>query len=63
MRRRMQKNGHIDYKLKTELLESQLSVESAIVNYADKQDVDLIVIGTKRRSGLKKLLFGSVASG
>jgi nucleotide-binding universal stress UspA family protein len=59
----MQKNGHIDYKLKTELLESQLSVESAIVNYADKQDVDLIVIGTKRRSGLKKLLFGSVASG
>ena len=51
-------------KFKTELLESQLSAEAAIVNHAAKQDVDLVVLlGTKGKSGLKKLLLGSVASG
>jgi nucleotide-binding universal stress UspA family protein len=41
-------------KFKTELLESQLSAEAAIVNYADNQDVDLVVLGTKGKSGLKR---------
>ena len=49
-------------KLKTELLETPLSVEASVVNYADKQDADLVVLGTKGKSDFKKLLLGSVAS-
>jgi nucleotide-binding universal stress UspA family protein len=40
-----------------------MSVEGTIVEYAERQGVDLIVIGTTGRSGFKKLLLGSVASG
>jgi nucleotide-binding universal stress UspA family protein len=39
------------------------SAADSIVNYADSKKADLIVIGTKRRTGLKRLLLGSVASG
>lgn len=35
----------------------------AIVNYADHNDVDLIVIGSTGRTGFKRLLLGSVATG
>jgi nucleotide-binding universal stress UspA family protein len=50
-------------KLKTEMVASPTSVVPAIVDYADKNQVDLIVTGTKGRSGFTKLLLGSVASG
>ncbi|HJS83360.1 MAG TPA: universal stress protein [Nitrososphaera sp.] len=50
-------------KLKTEMVASPTSVVPAIVDYADKNHVDLIVTGTKGRSGFTKLLLGSVASG
>lgn len=46
--------------------ETVLDVASAadsIVNYADGKKADLIVIGTKGKTGLKRLLLGSVASG
>lgn len=39
------------------------SVVGGIVNFAENERIDLIVIGTKGRSGIKKLLLGSVASG
>jgi nucleotide-binding universal stress UspA family protein len=45
--------------------ETVLDVASAadsIVNYAENKKADLIVIGTKGRTGLKRLLLGSVAS-
>jgi len=48
---------------KTEMVASPTSVVPAIVDYADKNKVDLIVVGTKGRSGFTKLLLGSVASG
>ena len=38
-------------------------VMASIVNYAEEENVDLIVVGTRGKSGLKKLLLGSVASG
>ena len=50
-------------KLNTKLLESSGPVEHDIVDYAEKENVDLIIIGTKGRSGFKKLLIGSVALG
>jgi nucleotide-binding universal stress UspA family protein len=34
-----------------------------IIQYADQENIDLIVIGTRGRSGVKKLLLGSTASG
>jgi len=46
--------------------ESILDIASAadsIVNYAEGKKVDLIVMGTKGRTGLKRFLLGSVAAG
>lgn len=50
-------------KVKIEMVASPTSVVPAIVDYAEKNGVDLIVTGTKGRSGFTKLLLGSVASG
>ncbi|MDQ3885324.1 MAG: universal stress protein [Thermoproteota archaeon] len=52
-------------KVKTEMVASPTSIVPAIVDYAEKNKVDLIITGTKgrRRSGFAKLLLGSVASG
>ncbi|HEX6067778.1 MAG TPA: universal stress protein [Nitrososphaera sp.] len=47
----------------TDVIDTPLSVVGGIVNYAEREKADLIVIGTKGRSGLAKLLLGSVASG
>ena len=48
-------------ELKTELINSQMSIDGTIIEYAESEDVDLI-IGTRGRSGFKKLLLGSIAS-
>ena len=54
-------NNNIQYK--SEIIEDSTSrVGSAIVDYAERENVDLIVIGTRGRTGLKKMLLGSVAS-
>jgi nucleotide-binding universal stress UspA family protein len=47
-------------QVKTEIV-SSMNVSSGILDYAE-QNGDLIVIGTKGRSGFKRLLLGSVAS-
>jgi nucleotide-binding universal stress UspA family protein len=61
IKEKMNENG--DIQLKTEVLVSSTSVVAAIVDYAKHENVDLIVIGSKGRSGFKKLLLGSTASG
>lgn len=50
-------------RIKTEMVASPTSVVPAIVDYAEKNAIDLIVTGTKGRSGFTRLLLGSVASG
>ena len=50
-------------QLKTEVVVSPTSVVAAIVDYAENENVDLIVIGSRGRSGFKKLLLGSTTSG
>jgi nucleotide-binding universal stress UspA family protein len=52
-----------DIQLKTEVVVSPTSVVGAIVDYAERENVDLIVIGSRGRSGFKKMLLGSTASG
>ena len=49
--------------IKTELVTTRSSIESAIVDYAERNGIDLIVLGTAGHSGFKKLFVGSVASG
>ncbi|MGB7958541.1 MAG: universal stress protein [Nitrososphaeraceae archaeon] len=48
--------------LKTELVNSQRPVDYVILEYAEKEGINLIVIGTRGRSGLSKIVLGSVAS-
>ena len=51
-------------KFRSEIIEDPFSrVESAIINYAESEGVDLIVMGTRGRSSFKRILLGSVASG
>jgi nucleotide-binding universal stress UspA family protein len=50
-------------KVKTDVIDSPLSVVAAIVKYADRENAGLIVIGSRGRSGITKMLLGSVASG
>jgi nucleotide-binding universal stress UspA family protein len=53
---------YLEINLKTGLVVSSIEVEDAIANYADRENVDLIVIGEEGRSGLKERLHGSTAS-
>ena len=54
-------NNNIQFK--SEIIEDPTSrVGSAIVDYAERENVDLIVVGTRGRTGFKKMLLGSVAS-
>jgi nucleotide-binding universal stress UspA family protein len=48
-------------QIKTEII-SSTNIAGAIVDYAEENKIDLIVIGTRGRTGFKKLLLGSVAS-
>ncbi len=53
--------GHFDGLDVTLCVEAGPDVARAISNYADEHDVDLIAISTHGRSGLKRLVLGSVA--
>ena len=60
MKNAEQRNVHV----KTDVIDSPLQVVAAIiVNYSDHEKEDLIVIRTRGRSGISKMLLGSVASG
>lgn len=58
---RMAKQKNI--KVKTDVVVGISSVVKEIVEYANKNKIDMIVIGSRGLSGFKKMLLGSVASG
>lgn len=49
--------------LKTETFTNVKSIIESIIDYAVDKDIDLIVIGTRGRTGIKRFLMGSVANG
>jgi len=49
--------------VKTEIPEAVSSIVETIVNHASKENVDLIIVGTRGLGGFKKMLLGSVSSG
>jgi nucleotide-binding universal stress UspA family protein len=51
-----------DVNIQTDIIVATKSVSSEIADYADKFNVDLIIVGTRGRSGFKRMLLGSVAS-
>jgi nucleotide-binding universal stress UspA family protein len=59
--------GNMAYKQRVKFTAETIfdvaSASDSIVNYAESKKVDLIVVGTKGRTGLKRLILGSVASG
>ena len=50
-------------RLRSEIIMAKRSAVSAMLDYAEEQKIDFIVVGTRGRSGIKKMLLGSVASG
>jgi len=48
--------------LKTEIVEGAKSVATTIMEYAESENVDLIIVGSRGRTSFKKLLLGSVSS-
>jgi nucleotide-binding universal stress UspA family protein len=49
-------------QLRTELINSTRPVDYVILEYAEEKQIDLIVMGTRGRTGFKKLLLGSTPS-
>ena len=47
---------------RSEVIDGLSSAEATIVDYAESQNINLIVVGTRGRSGFSKVLLGSVAS-
>ena len=46
-------------QLHTELINSTRPVDYVVLEYAEEKQIDLIVMGTRGRTGFKKLLLGS----
>ena len=59
----LKKAEYVKGKFRSEIIEDPFSkVENAILNHAESENVDLIVMGTRGRSGFRGMLLGSVAS-
>lgn len=50
-------------RFRSEIIMAKRSAVSTILDYAEEQNINLIAVGTRGRSGIKKMLLGSVASG
>ena len=55
--------GWRSISVKADTPEATGSVVETIVNQAVKENVDLIIVGTRGLGGFKKLLLGSVSNG
>lgn len=55
------KNTNI--RVTDKIILSVSSIVGEIIGFADKEKVDMIILGTKGRTGFKKMLLGSIAEG
>ena len=60
IKERADRNG---IRFRSEIIMARGSAVSTLLDYAEEQKIDLIAIGTRGRSGIKKMLLGSIASG
>jgi nucleotide-binding universal stress UspA family protein len=60
IRKEAQKNNIL---FKIEAIETTSSTVKAIIDYAEKNNVDLIILGNKGSSKIERAMLGSVASG
>ena len=51
------------FKIETKIFKTGSSIVGGVIEYAEKEKIDLIVIGTRGNTGFKKLLIGSTAQG
>lgn len=58
----MVKEENPNIKFLTRVILTRVAVYGEILQYAEQNSINLIVIGTKGKSGFKKLLLGSTAS-
>lgn len=58
----IEKAKEMNVNLQTDIIVATRSVATEIIDYANKLDADLIIVGTRGRSGLKRMLLGSIAS-
>lgn len=56
------KNNIDSKELKTEIVEGAKSAATTIMEYAESENIDLIIIGSRGKTSFKKLLLGSVSS-
>lgn len=59
----MVKEENSNIKISMKVILTGVAVYGEVIQYAQQESIDLIVIGTRGRSGIKKLLLGSTASG
>ncbi len=57
------KEDKVQIEITTEVILTGLAAYGEIIQFAEKEKIDLIVIGTRGTTGFKKLLLGSTASG
>lgn len=50
-------------QFRSEIIMAKRSATSTMLDYAEEQNINLIVVGTRGRSRIKKMLLGSIASG
>ena len=50
-------------QLKAEYIVAKKSLLNTILEYVEEHNINLVVVGTRGRSGIKKMLLGSIASG
>lgn len=50
-------------KIETKMVETSKPIPYEIANYAESNGIDIIVVGSKGKSGIERLYLGSVAQG